>query len=86
MKVIASLFFASVIITTSYTASAQDGDWISNWSTPRTLERAFDVDPGDARSMMRGSGDIVIDDGLAKFYGSPRLYLMMIQLSKVGTM
>lgn len=74
MKVSASLFFASVI-TTSYTSSAQDGDWISNWSTPRTLERAFDVDPEDGRSMMRGSGDIVIGDGIAKFLGSPRLYI-----------
>jgi hypothetical protein len=70
MKVTASLFFAA-----SYTASAQNGDWISNWTSPRTLESAFDVDPGDARSTMRGSGDIVIGDGLAKFYGSPRLYI-----------
>ena len=74
MKASASLFFASVI-TTSYTSFAQDGDWISNWSTPRTLVSAFDVDPEDARSMMRGSGDIVIGDGIAKFFGSPRMYI-----------
>ena len=52
MKLSASLFVASVITTCS-TSFAQDGDWISNWSTSRTLERAFDVDPEDGRSMMR---------------------------------
>ena len=61
-------------------AAADDGDWISNWSTPRELLSAFDVDPQDPRSMtmIRGSGDIIISNGIAKFHGSPRLYISQV--------
>ena len=56
--------------------SAQDGDWVSNWAgAERFLQSAFDVDPLDPRAMMRGSGDVTLGNGIAKFYGSPRLYI-----------
>ena len=68
--IIASLFAAAA------TCSAQnDGNWQSNWSASRTLYSAFEVDPNDSRTMMRGYGDIEIGDGVAKFFGSPRMYI-----------
>ena len=70
-----STFSITVLSVTASIVSAQDGDWVSNWDTPRTLLSAFDVDPEDARSMMRGSGDVEIGGGVAKFFGSPRLYI-----------
>lgn len=58
-------------------SNAQDGDWISNWSTDdeRILDGAFEVDPLDSRTMMRGSGTITFGNGIAKFTKSPRLYI-----------
>lgn len=51
------------------------GNWKSNWNNLRFLENAFDVDPEDNQSMLRGRGTIKIGDGLAIFNGSPRLYI-----------
>lgn len=52
------------------------GDWTSNWQeSERTLDAAFEMDPLDDRSVMRGSGEIVFGNSLAKFKGSPRLYI-----------
>lgn len=56
--------------------SAQDGNWVSNWAgAERFLGSAFEVDPSDPRAMMRGSGSVTLGNGIAKFNGSPRLYL-----------
>ena len=70
-----STFAITLLTATASIVSAQDGDWASNWDTSRTLFSAFDVDPEDSRSMMRGSGDVEIGGGIAKFFGSPRLYI-----------
>eukprot|EP00547_Thalassionema_nitzschioides_P010735 CAMPEP_0194261354 /NCGR_PEP_ID=MMETSP0158-20130606/45983_1 /TAXON_ID=33649 /ORGANISM="Thalassionema nitzschioides, Strain L26-B" /LENGTH=604 /DNA_ID=CAMNT_0039001473 /DNA_START=183 /DNA_END=1997 /DNA_ORIENTATION=+ len=56
-------------------AHADVSDWTSNWTASRFLESSFDVDPFDPRAMMRGSGDVDIGSGIAKFLGSPRLYI-----------
>ena len=55
--------------------SAQDGDWASNWTETRSLFGSSRFDRLDPRSTMRGSGNIDIGGGVAKFYGSPRLYV-----------
>ena len=80
MKFIIASLFAAIA-----TSSAQnDGNWKSNWSASRTLYSAFEVDPNDSRTMMRGSGDIEIGDGVAKFFGSPRMYISHDDASVVG--
>ena len=70
-----SVFAISLLTATASIVAAQDGDWVSNWDTSRTLLSAFDIDPEDPRAMMRGSGDVEIGGGIAKFFGSPRLYI-----------
>jgi len=70
-----STFAITILTATASIVAAQDGDWSSNWDTSRTLLSAFDVDPQDPRSMMRGSGDVEIGGGIAKFFGNPRLYI-----------
>lgn len=56
-------------------ASAQDGDWTAEWYESRALNSAGEVDPLDPRSTMRGSGEVEIGGNVAKFRGSPRLYV-----------
>lgn len=51
------------------------GTWAANWQNERVLDNAFDVDPSDTRSTMRGSGEISFANGVAVFKGSPRLYV-----------
>lgn len=61
-------------------AKAADGDWASNWDGQgRVLDSAFEGDPLDARSTMRGSGQISLGNGTAIFNGSPRLYIAQEQ-------
>jgi hypothetical protein len=54
------------------------GDWENNWGEPtptRVLEKAFQKDPHDDRTMMRGSGSITLGDGKCIMTQSPRLYI-----------
>mmetsp|Transcript_53989 Transcript_53989/g.114685 ORF Transcript_53989/g.114685 Transcript_53989/m.114685 type:complete len:441 (+) Transcript_53989:89-1411(+) len=68
-----SLFTLSSSLLTAVSA---EGNWISNWSgAERIITNSFDHDPLDARSVKRGSGKITLGNGIAKFNGSPRLYI-----------
>lgn len=51
------------------------GSWIADWQADRFLSDAFESDPFDSLSTMRGGGQITFGDGLAKFQDSPRLYI-----------
>ena len=51
-------------------------DWMDQWKgKSRRLTGAFQSDPQDPRTTMRGSGSIALGGGLAIMNGSPRLYI-----------
>ena len=60
-------------------------DWYDSFDGPtRILNRAGQQDPLDLRVIFRGSGEINIGGGIARFRRSPRLYVVNPQETKWG--